>query len=154
MVFVVPPLGERATESSGFSATLLQRGGTKTIALSVAVSSIYVSKPHTGSVTIGNQDRHSGCPTQAAARYHIRVLLGVNIGDINDPRAADDLIDAGYSVVVWYPSSFSPLLSSERLRWMQFGMFLLAFRGFRLVFFATASGACFFLHIFIQKARQ
>ena len=100
MVFVVPPLGERATESSGFSATLLQRGGTKTIALSVAVSSIYVSKPHTGSVTIGNQDRHSGCPTQAAARYHIRVLLGVNIGDINDPRAADDLIDAGYSVVV------------------------------------------------------
>ncbi|KAJ5250356.1 hypothetical protein N7489_000766 [Penicillium chrysogenum] len=57
-------------------------------------------KPHTGSVTIGNQDRHSGCPTQAAARYHIRVLLGVNIGDINDPRAADDLIDAGYSVAV------------------------------------------------------
>ncbi|OQE94295.1 hypothetical protein PENNAL_c0004G07991 [Penicillium nalgiovense] len=68
--------------------------------LSVAVSPIYVSKPHTGSVTIGNQDRHSGRPTQAAARHHIRVLFSVNIDDINDPRAVDDIIDAGYSVVV------------------------------------------------------
>jgi hypothetical protein len=54
----------------------------------IAVFPINVSKPRTESVTIGNQDL-PGRLAQAAIRNHIRVLLGVNIDSINDPRALD-----------------------------------------------------------------
>ncbi|OQE74635.1 hypothetical protein PENNAL_c0076G09647 [Penicillium nalgiovense] len=52
-------------------------------------STLATVKPHTESATIGNQDRCSGRPTQAAARSHMRVLLGVNIDDMSDPRTLD-----------------------------------------------------------------
>jgi hypothetical protein len=52
-----------------------------------SVSPVYVCKPNTQSVTIGNQIRHAARPIQAAARNELRVLLSVNIDDINDPRA-------------------------------------------------------------------
>mgnify|MGYP006950207164 CR=1 FL=1 len=56
----------------------------------IAVSPIHISKPHTESVTIGNQDRrHTGHLAQAATRNQMRILLSVNIDSINDPRALD-----------------------------------------------------------------
>lgn len=54
----------------------------------IQVSPVYVSKPHTDSVTIGNTERIGGL-APASVRSNMRVLLSVNIDDIHDQRTLD-----------------------------------------------------------------
>lgn len=76
--------GQNSTLATVYSTLLREARSSQ-----IGVSPIYISKPNTQSVTIGNTDRYKNRRSQVVARNHMRVLLGVNINDINDPRALD-----------------------------------------------------------------